>query len=74
MKYKDKNRYAMGWSDVMGTFSSRFADRVEYKVKMSKWIPPRYAVVKYVNGGEAETIVDGVSQDTAKGYVKLLQE
>jgi len=71
---KQRNRYTMGWSDARGIFHSNFEDRVEYKVKMSKWIPPRYAVVKYVNGGEAETVIDGVPIETAHGYIKLLQE
>jgi len=71
---KQIDRYRMGWSDARGIFTSGYKDRVEYKVKMSKWIPPRYAVVKYVNGGEAETVIDGVPIETAHGYIKLLQE
>ena len=71
---KQIDRYRMGWSDARGIFTSGYKDRVEYKVKMSKWIPPRYAVVKYVNGGEAETGIDGVPIETAHGYIKLLQE
>jgi hypothetical protein len=71
---KQIDRYRTGWTDPRGIFYSRFVDRIEYKVKMSKWIPPRYAVVKYVNGGEAETVVDGMPIETAQGYIKLLKE
>ena len=74
MNYKDKDRYVVGFSDPRGFFQSRFADRVEYKTGMTNWLPPRYGVFKYVNGALSETIVDGVSQDAAHGYIKLLKE
>jgi hypothetical protein len=75
MKYKTKDRYATGWSDPRGIFiSPPLKDRIEYKTGMTNWFPPRYGVFKYVNGALSETVVDGVSQDAAQGYIKLLKE
>jgi hypothetical protein len=74
MTYKPKDRYATGWSDPRGFFLSGFEDRVEYKTKMTNWLPPRYGVYKYVNGALSQTVIEGVSQDAAHGYIKLLKE
>ena len=66
MNDKDKDRYAIG---LIG-----FEDRVEYKTAITNWIPPRYAVIKYVNGATSQIMVDGVSLKAAHGYIKLLKE
>lgn len=71
---KQKDRYAVGFSDPRGLFQSRFADRIEYTTRMTNWIPPRYAVIKYVNGARSQTMASGVSLETAHGYIKLLKE
>ena len=71
---KQIDRYRTGWADARGFFQSRFVDRVEYKTKMTNWLPPRYAVAKFVNGALSETVIDGVPIETAQGYIKLLKE
>lgn len=68
-------KYAFGYSDYKAMwFHNLYRDRVEYRALSTNWLPPRYAVVKMVNGIQAETLVDGLSLKTAKGYIKLLQE
>ena len=74
MNNKDKDRYAMGFSDPRGFFLIGFEGRVEYKTAITNWIPPRYAVIKYVNGATSQIMVDGVSLKAAHGYIKLLKE
>ena len=68
--------YVFGYSDVGGVWRPHisFADRVEYRAITTNWLPPRYKIVKLVNGGVAETVVEGLSLKTAKGYIKLLGE
>ena len=68
-------RHVFGYSDYRSMFNNNlYKDRVEYRALSTNWLPPRYAVVKMVNGIQAETVVDGLSLKTAKGYIKLLQE
>jgi hypothetical protein len=68
-------KYIFGYSDYRNLFNNNlYKDRVEYRALSTNWLPPRYAVVKMVNGIQAETVVDGLSLKTAKGYIKLLQE
>jgi hypothetical protein len=68
-------KYVFGYSDYRNLFNNNlYKDRVEYRALSTNWLPPRYAVVKVVNGIQAETVVDGLSLKTAKGYIKLLQE
>ena len=68
-------KYMFGYSDYRNLFNNNlYKDRVEYRALSTNWLPPRYAVVKMVNGIQAETLVDGLSLKTAKGYIKLLQE
>ena len=67
-------KYVFGFSDYRGMLENLYKDRVEYRTLSTNWLPPRYAVVKMVNGIQAETLVDGLSLKTAKGYIKLLQE
>jgi hypothetical protein len=68
-------KYVFGYSDYRNLFNNNlYKDRVEYRALSTNWLPPRYAVVKMVNGIQAETVVDGLSLKTAKGYIKLLQE
>ena len=68
-------KYVFGYSDYRNMFDKNlYKDRVEYRALSTNWLPPRYAVVKMVNGIQAETLVDGLSLKTAKGYIKLLQE
>jgi hypothetical protein len=68
-------KYVFGYSDNRNLFNNNlYKDRVEYMALSTNWLPPRYAVVKMVNGIQAETVVDGLSLKTAKGYIKLLQE
>ena len=68
-------KYVFGYSDYRNLFNNNlYKDRVEYRALSTNWLPPRYAVVKMVNGIQAETLVDGLSLKTAKGYIKLLQE
>ena len=68
-------KYAFGYSDYRNLFNNNlYKDTVEYRALSTNWLPPRYAVVKMVNGIQAETVIDGVSLKTAKGYIKLLQE
>jgi hypothetical protein len=68
-------KYVFGYSDDRNLFNDNlYKDRVEYMALSTNWLPPRYAVVKMVNGIQAETVVDGLSLKTAKGYIKLLQE
>ena len=67
-------KYVFGYSDYRNMFENLYKDRVEYRALSTNWLPPRYAVVKMVNGIQAETVIDGVSLKTAKGYIKLLQE
>lgn len=74
MKDKDKDRYAMGFSDPRGFFQIKFTEHIEYKTAMTNWLPPRHAVIKLVNGKEVQTMVDGVSLKAAHGYIKLLKE
>lgn len=72
---KQIERYRMGWSDARSIFNDQmFGDYVEHKLVMTNWIPPRYAVLKYVNGTRSQTMASGVSLDTARGYIKLLKE
>jgi hypothetical protein len=67
-------KYVFGYSDLGGVWRPyiSFTDRVEYVAMTTNWLPPRYKVVKLVNGGVAETLVEGVSSEVAKGYIKLL--
>jgi hypothetical protein len=75
MRYKDKDRYVVGFTDPRAMYSGEFLkDYIRYKIKMSNWLPPKYTVVKYVNGAEAQIMVSGVSKEVAEGYVKLLEE
>ena len=68
-------KYIFGYSDYRNLFNNNlYKDIVEYRALSTNWLPPRYAVVKMVNGIQAETLVDGLSLKTAKGYIKLLQE
>ena len=68
-------KYAFGYSDYRNLFNNNlYKDTVEYRALSTNWLPPRYAVVKMVNGIQAKTVIDGVSLKTAKGYIKLLQE
>ena len=68
-------KYIFGYSDYRNLFNNNlYKDTVEYRALSTNWLPPRYAVVKMVNGIQAETVVDGLSLKTAKGYIKLLQE
>lgn len=68
-------KYIFGYSDYRNLFNNNlYKDIVEYRALSTNWLPPRYAVVKMVNGIQAETVVDGLSLKTAKGYIKLLQE
>ena len=69
-------KYVVGYSDLGGIWRTQisFTDRVEYVAITTNWLPPRYKIVKLVNGGVAETVVEGVSLKTAKGYIKLLGE
>lgn len=72
---KQKYRYAVGFSDPRGIFNDQWlGDYVEHKLVMTNWIPPRYAVIKYVNGARSQTMASGVSLETAHGYIKLLKE
>ena len=67
-------KYVVGYSDLGGIWRTQisFTDRVEYVAITTNWLPPRYKIVKLVNGIQAETVVDGLSLKTAKGYIKLL--
>ena len=66
-------KYIFGYSDYRNLFNNNlYKDIVEYRALSTNWLPPRYAVVKMVNGIQAETVVDGLSLKTAKGYIKLL--
>ena len=68
-------KYVFGYSDYRNMFHNNlYKDRVEYTAITTNWLPPKYKIVKLVNGGVAETVVEGVSLKTAKGYIKLLQE
>lgn len=72
----EMERYQVGWSDPRGTFQTRFGipDRIEYKMGMTNWMPPKYGVFKYINGCLSGAVVEDVSQDAAHGYMKLLKE
>ena len=68
-------KYIFGYSDYRNLFNNNlYKDIVEYRALSTNWLPPRYAVVKMVNGVQAEMVIDGVSLKTARGYIKLLQE
>ena len=66
-------KYAFGYSDYRNLFNNNlYKDRVEYTAITTNWLPPKYKIVKLVNGGIAETLVEGVSLEVAKNYIKLL--
>ena len=67
-------RHVFGYSDLGGVWRPHisFTDRVEYTAITTNWLPPKYKIVKLVNGGIAETLVEGVSLEVAKNYIKLL--
>ena len=66
-------KYVFGYSDYRNMFANNlYKDRVEYTAITTNWLPPKYKIVKLVNGGIAETLVEGVSLEVAKNYIKLL--
>jgi hypothetical protein len=68
-------KYVSGYSDLRSVVWQphiSIADRVEYTAITTNWLPPKYKIVKLVNGGIAETLIEGVSLEVAKGYIKLL--
>ena len=66
-------RHVFGYSDYRSMFNNNlYKDRVEYTAITTNWLPPKYKIVKLVNGGIAETLVEGVSLEVAKNYIKLL--
>ena len=65
-------KYLFGYSDYRSMFTNGFSDRIEYKAITTNWLPPKYKIVKLINGGIAETLVEEVSLEVAKNYIKLL--
>jgi len=70
-----KGGYMFGWTDPRASYGFIKVHETEYAIKLCNWLPPRYAVVKKIVGGEEiETLVTQVSKESAQGYLKLLKE